>query len=384
MDNTLPNFIPFNKPGIVGKELDYIQDAVKRGHLSGNGFYAKKCQNLFEEKYKFGKCLLTTSCTDALEMCALLLNVKQGDEVIMPSYTFVSTANAFALRGAEIVFVDSEESNPNMAVSQVEKAITKNTKAIVAVHYAGVPCQMEVLTALAKKHNIVLIEDAAQAIDVKYQDKYLGAWGDLATFSFHETKNIQCGEGGMLVVNNPQFKERAEILWEKGTNRQAFFRGQVDKYRWVDLGSSFLLSELNAAYLFAQIEKIDQIMTWRRAICARYEKGLKRLKDQSLIDFPEPSSPNGHLFYLKIKNQEQREELINYLKSENILSVFHYQCLHKSPFFLKNHPDKTLSNAEGFEDTLVRLPLFNSMTEEETSQVISKVKDFFNNMKINA
>ena len=279
---------------------------------------------------------------------------------------------------AEQAFWAYQETLVN-AVAEVENAITENTKAIVAVHYAGVPCDMEALSALAKNHNVALVEDAAQAIDVKYQDKYLGAWGDLATFSFHETKNVQCGEGGMLVVNNPDLKDRAEILLEKGTNRQAFFRGQVDKYRWVDLGSSFLLSELNAAYLWAQLEKVEDTMSKRKTICAQYANGLLPLKEKGFIDFPVVNlSPNGHLFYILLENPKQREALIHHLKCENILSVFHYQCLHKGPFYLKNHSEKTLGNAERFEDCLLRLPVYNGLTEMEIQRVIMTVLSFFN------
>lgn len=374
----MKQFIPFNKPGIVGQELAYIQDAVMRGHLSGNGFYSKKCQKWFEDKYGFGKCLLTTSCTDALEMCGLLLNLKPGDEVIMPSYTFVSTANAFVLRGAEIVFVDSQQEHPNMDVDAVEKAITKHTKAIVAVHYAGFPCDMERLSALAKKHNLVLIEDAAQAIDVEYMGKYLGAWGDLATFSFHETKNIQCGEGGMLVVNNERFFDRAEILWEKGTNRQAFFRGQVDKYRWVDLGSSFLLSELNAAYLAGQIERITRVQEKRKAIVAWYMQGLMPLHVAGFVELPvNQFSPNGHLFYLLLKNSDERDALIAHLKYNNILAVFHYQCLHNSPFYLQNHAPKAMPNAERYENCLLRLPVYATLQTDELVLITQSISSFF-------
>ena len=370
-------FIPFNKPSIVGQELTYIADAVSRGHLSGNGYYSKKCQYWFEQTFSFGKCLLTTSCTDALEMCALLLNIKPGDEVIMPSYTFVSTANAFALRGAKIVFVDSENEHPNIPVSKIEKAITSNTKAVIVVHYAGFPCEMESISSLTKKHKILLIEDAAQAINVKYHDRYLGAWGDLATFSFHETKNVQCGEGGMLVVNNSNLQERAEIIWEKGTNRQAFFKGQVDKYRWVDLGSSFLLSDLNASYLWGQLEVSESITEKRKNICERYSKGLQSLKDKEVFTYPEKQSPNGHIFFLLFKDLEKREALRLYLKEKNILSVFHYQCLHKSPFYLKSNKDCTLENAERFEDSLLRLPVYNELTKKQVDHIIQAIVSFY-------
>ena len=273
--------IPFNKPYMTGKETQYIEQAVNSGKISGNGLFTKKCQDFFENKYGFIKCLLTTSCTDALEMAAILLNIKQGDEVIMPSFTFVSTANAFVLRGAKIIFADSKKDHPNIDENLLESLITPKTKAIVVVHYAGVACEMDTIMSLAKKHNIYVVEDAAQAIDSFYKGKPLGSIGHLSAFSFHETKNIQCGEGGMLAINDEQFKERAEIIWEKGTNRSAFFRGEVNKYGWVDIGSSFLPSEISAAFLWAQLESLDKIQNKRKEIYKHYQNELKSLGKQT-------------------------------------------------------------------------------------------------------
>jgi dTDP-4-amino-4,6-dideoxygalactose transaminase len=373
------DFIPFNKPAILGDEIAHIEKAVQMGHLSGNGQYSKRCQTFFNEQYGFGKSLLTTSCTDALEMCALLLDLQPGDEVIMPAYTFVSTANAFVLHGAKIVFVDSTSKHPGMDASLVEKAITPRTKAVVVVHYAGQPNELESIVSIVRKHSLVLIEDAAQAIDVKFGSKYLGTFGDLATFSFHETKNIQCGEGGLLVINNPLFFERAEIIWEKGTNRQAFFKGLVDKYRWVDLGASYLMSDLNAAYLWGQLQSLSKVTKTRRQLVSTYESELFELKEGGHIDFPGASlsSPNGHIFYLLLKDESQRDALITHLKNFNILAVFHYQALHLSPYYLKYNQPVEMPNATKFEQTLLRLPLYFDLNTQDVRKVCQVIKDFF-------
>lgn len=368
--------IPFNKPFQTGLELTYIEDAVQRGHLSGNGYYTQKCQEYFQEKYQFGRCFLTSSCTDALEMAAILLNIQQGDEVIVPSFTFVSTANAFALRGAKIVFVDSQEDYPNMDVDLLEELITPKTKAIVAVHYGGFPCEMERISALADHYGLMVIEDAAQAIDSYYLERPLGSWGHLACFSFHETKNIQCGEGGMLVVNDTRLVKRAENIWEKGTNRSSFLKGEVGKYTWVDLGSSFLPSELNAAYLFAQLESLEKIQTRRRAIWMSYFNFFQSQSTRNSIlpnaylenlvgfDFQVMSlnnQANSHLFYLLFENESSRKAYIQKLNESGILAVFHYQSLHKSDFSKRNFFEqfgRELPNSDRFSETLLRLPLF--------------------------
>lgn len=356
--------IPFNKPYLSGKELEYIREAVDNGHLSGNGFFTKKCQAFFENRYGFGKCLLTTSCTDALEMAAILCRVEPGDEVIMPSFTFVSTANAFVLRGAKIVFCDSRSDHPGMDEDLIEGLITLRTKVIVPVHYAGVACDMDKIMGLAKKYDLLVVEDAAQAIDSFYTGpdgikRPLGGIGHLGAFSFHETKNIQCGEGGMLVINDMQFAERAEIIWEKGTNRAAFFRGDIDKYGWVDVGSSFLPSELNAAYLWAQLENLDSIQNQRKQIWRRY---YELLHDEEHSEYQLPvasqaANHNGHMFYILTKDLEQRSALISRLRSKAIMAVFHYQNLEFSRFY---HSQTTLLCFESlrYSNTLLRLPLF--------------------------
>ncbi|MFY8097721.1 MAG: dTDP-4-amino-4,6-dideoxygalactose transaminase [Flavobacterium sp.] len=358
--------IPFNKPYLTGKETDYITNAVVSGKISGNGKYTQLCQQFFEDKFDIKKTLLTTSCTDALEMAAILINIKEGDEVIMPSYTFVSTANAFVLRGAKIVFVDSLPNHPNMDCSKLEALITPKTKAIVPVHYAGVACDMDTIMELAKKYNLFVVEDAAQAIDSYYTGKDgikkpLGSIGHLAAFSFHETKNIIAGEGGMLAINDEQFIERAEIIWEKGTNRSAFFRGEVDKYGWVDIGSSFLPSEIIAAFLWAQLENLEDIQKVRKQHWNTYQSQLENwaaINEIQLPIVPNYATNNGHMFFIKCKDMSQRTELINKLKEKNTHPVFHYISLHSSPYYIDKHDGRVLQNTDDFTDTLLRLPLF--------------------------
>lgn len=354
--------IPFNKPHVTGKETKYIDEAVRSGKISGNGFFTQRCQLFFEERYGFHKCLLSTSCTDALEMAAILLNIKEGDEVIMPSFTFVSTANAFVLRGAKIVFVDSRKDHPGIDESLIEGLITPKTKAIVVVHYAGVACDMDLVMDIATRFNLFVVEDAAQAIDSFYKGRPLGGIGHLAAFSFHETKNIQCGEGGMLVVNDPQFAKRAEIIWEKGTNRSAFFRGEVDKYGWVDIGSSFLPSEVTAAFLWAQLEGMDTIQTKRKLLWQRYFELLKNCEKQfGLPAIPEYASNNAHMFYLVFGNSIDRNKMIKTLKSHNIMAVFHYQSLSKSQFYISKNDALKLVQSDRFSECLLRLPLYVDM-----------------------
>jgi len=365
--------IPFNKPYLSGKELIYIEDAIKKGKISGNGYFTQKCHAFFQTQFGFKKVLLTTSCTDALEMAAILLNIKEGDEVIMPAYTFVSTANAFVLRGAKIVFADSRKDHPGIDESSIETLITSKTKAIVVVHYAGIACDMDHIMEVAKNHNLFVVEDAAQAIDSYYKGKPLGSIGHLATFSFHETKNIQCGEGGLLIINDEQFIDRAEIIWEKGTNRNAFFRGEVDKYGWVDIGSSFLPSELNAAYLYAQLEQLKTIQQKRKNHWEQYKIALSdwAKKNEILLPIiPDYATNNAHMFYLICKNIQQRSALIQHLKEQGIWSVFHYISLHSSPYFHANHDGRALTNSDYFSDCLIRLPLY---FELEPSEVIAKI-----------
>lgn len=374
------NKIPFNKPYFTGKETSNIVDAVASGKISGDGMFTQKCHLFFQNTYRFQKCLLTTSCTDALEMAALLINIEPGDEVIMPSYTFVSTANAFVLRGAKIVFCDSRTDHPGLDESLVEELITKRTKAIVVVHYAGVACNMNTIMALGKKYNLFVIEDAAQAIDSYYLDNErkvpLGSIGNLAAFSFHETKNIQCGEGGMLVINDPQFNNRAEIIREKGTNRSAFFRGEVDKYGWVDIGSSFLPSELNAAFLFAQLENLDRIQNRRREIWNQYNSGLAGLVKQGIIKtpfIPEYATNNSHMFYITCKDIDARTRLIEKLKQAGIYAVFHYISLHKSSYYAAKHDGRALPLADHYTDCLLRLPFFYELTDAQVDHIINTI-----------
>lgn len=374
------NHIPFNRPFIIGKELQYIQEAVASGKISGNGLFTKKCQQFFENQYHFNKTLLTTSCTDALEMSAILLDIQPDDEIIMPAYTFVSTANAFVLRGAKIIFADSYSHHPNIDSTQIETLITSKTKAIVVVHYAGIACDMDAIQQLASKYGLYIIEDAAQAIDAYYKQQPLGGIGDLAAFSFHETKNIIAGEGGMLVINNKQFIKRAEIIWEKGTNRSAFFRKEVDKYSWIDVGSSFLPSEIVAAFLYAQLEKLKQIQIKRKAIWQQYFDALHPLQLAGKIQLPHiPSyaTNNGHLFYLVCNNLKDRTALIHHLRINNIHAVFHYLSLHQSPFYTSKHDGRKLPNCEHFANSLVRLPFYFELEEEQQMRIVHCILNFF-------
>ncbi|HNV80455.1 MAG TPA: dTDP-4-amino-4,6-dideoxygalactose transaminase [Tenuifilaceae bacterium] len=369
--------IPFNKPYLTGKEAHYMYDAVNTGKLSGNGKYTKMCHAFFQDKFGFKKCLLTTSCTDALEMAALLINLQPGDEVIMPSYTFVSTANAFVLRGAKIVFADSRKDHPGIDEEAIEGLITSKTKAIVPVHYAGVACDMDRIMALANRYNLFVVEDAAQAIDSYYTGKNgvkkpLGSIGHLSAFSFHETKNIISGEGGMLVINDEQFAKRAEIIWEKGTNRAAFFRGEVDKYGWVDIGSSFLPSEIIAAFLYAQLEHLNQIQQKRIDIWNYYNEKLGHWASENGIGLPfipDFATNNGHLFYMVCKNLEQRNQIVEKLKANGILSVFHYLSLHHSPFYRNKHDGPDLPQTNRYADCLLRLPLFFELSHNDVDRI---------------
>lgn len=374
--------ITFNKPYLSGKELHYIQEAVASMKISGDGTFTKKCHQFFESKYGFKKVLLTTSCTDALEMAAILIDTKAGDEIIIPSYTFVSTANAFVLRGAKIVFTDSAAENPNMDVTAIEKLITPQTKAIVVVHYAGIACDMDKVMDLANKHGLYVIEDAAQAIDSYYKGKPLGSIGHLAAFSFHETKNIISGEGGMLVINEEKFVKRAEIIREKGTNRSSFFRGEVDRYGWVDIGSSFLPSDIIAAFLFAQLENLEDIQKRRIDIWNTYVAGLKHLSDKMQVQLPfipQFATNNAHMFYLVCKSYEERTALISHLKNNNVYSVFHYLSLHKSPFFATQHDGRVLPNTDRYADCLVRLPLFYELSSTDCATIINSINEFYSN-----
>ena len=373
--------IPFNKPYLSGDEINNIREALESGKISGNGMFTKKCHDYFESKYGFRKCLLTTSCTDALEMAAILLDIGPDDEVIMPSYTFVSTANAFVLRGAKIVFVDSSERHPNMNADLIEPLITSRTKAIVVVHYAGMACDMKLIMELAERYDLFVIEDAAQAIESSYVDqegvkRWLGGIGHLSAFSFHETKNIIAGEGGMLVINDERFVDRAEIIWEKGTNRAAFFRGEIDKYGWVDVGSSFLPSDMIAAFLYGQLQNLEQIQAKRVVLWHQYLKLLTPLVQEGMLrlaEIPDHATNNAHMFYVVCKDVDHRTGLIDALRQEGIHAVFHYLSLHKSPFYRNRHDGRELPNSDFYSDTLVRLPMYYELTSDQVDHICSVI-----------
>lgn len=372
--------IPFNRPYLTGNELENIAKVLENRKFSGDGEFSKKCESWFHKKFGFHKTLLTTSCTDALEMCAILLNIQAGDEVILPSYTFVSTANAFALRGATLVFADSQSDQPNVDPADIERLITTRTKAIVVVHYAGVACDMDRICALADRHGIAVVEDAAQGIDSYHRGRPLGSLGDLSAFSFHETKNVVCGEGGLLAINDAKYDLRAEIIREKGTNRSSFFRGEVDKYGWVDVGSSFLPSDLLAAFLFAQLESIDRIQAERHRVWSRYHNKLAALGKAGVISLPvipEYATNNAHMFYLVCRNIEERSRLIEALKAAGIMAVFHYLSLHSSPYFAAQHGDRVLPNSDRYTDCLLRLPMFPELSNEQVDMIGETIVSFF-------
>ncbi len=365
--------IPFNKPYLTGKETQYIEEAVKSGKISGNGIFTQKCQTFFETKFGFKKVLLTTSCTDALEMCAMLADIKQDDEVIVPSFTFVSSALAFVRQGAKIVFADSYSENPNIDADKIESLVTKKTKAIIVVHYAGIACEMDTIMELAKRHGLIVIEDAAQAVDSYYKGKPLGSIGHLAAFSFHETKNIISGEGGMLAINDKRFIKRAEVIWEKGTNRAEFFRGEINKYGWVDIGSSFLPSEVIAAFLWAQIENLEAIQRKRLEHWNYYYHSLKKWSIDNniqLITIPDYATNNAHMFYIVCESENQRSNIIKHLKHNDVQAVFHYISLHSSSYYQDKYDGKELPNSNKFTDRLLRLPMFYEL---DVKQVVSKL-----------
>ena len=374
--------IPFNKPPFTGNEEKYVLASIKSSKISGDGEFTKKCHKWFEDKLGCKKVLLTTSCTHALEMAAILLDIKDGDEVIMPSYTFVSTANAFVLRGAKIVFVDIRPDTMNIDETKIDQAITDKTKVIVPVHYAGVACEMDTIMDIANRHNLFVVEDAAQGMMSSYKGKALGTIGHLGAFSFHETKNYtSAGEGGLLIINDDRFRERSEIIREKGTNRSLFFRGMVDKYSWVDVGSSYLMNDVSAAYLLGNLEKADEINTYRLGIWQKYYDGLKQLEVKGLIELPiipEGCIHNAHMFYLKVKDLDERTRLIDYLKENLISSVFHYIPLHSAPAGLKFGRFEGKDEFTTIEsEKLVRLPLYFGLQNQELDYVIAKIIQFF-------
>ena len=375
--------IQFNKPFLTGKEAHYMYQAVYSMKLSGNGMFTKRCQQFFEEKYGFKKAICTTSGTDALEMAAILCDVKPGDEVIVPSYTFVSSALAFVRQGARIIFADSCENNPNIDADKIEALITDKTKVVVPVHYAGVACDMDKIMDIANRYNLFVVEDAAQAIDSYYKGKPLGGIGHFGCFSFHETKNVTAGgEGGLLVVNDERFIRRAEIIWEKGTNRAEFFRGMVNKYGWVDTGSSFLPSEINSAFLWAQLESLDEIQAKRKKLWEQYHRGLNDLAEQEFFtmpDMPDYATNNAHMFYLVCRNLDERTRLISSLKEQGVGAVFHYLSLHLSDYYRNHHEGEipNLPNCDNFADCLVRLPMYYELELEQVDEICKMIKKIY-------
>jgi len=370
--------IPFNKPYCSGRELKYIEQVCHSTTMSGNGEFTKKCHRFFEEKYGFKKVLLCTSGTDALEMCAMLCDLKPGDEVIVPSYTFVSTALCFLRERAKVVFADSGVDNPNITLDNIKPLVTPRTKVIAVVHYAGVACDMDAIMEFANERGILVVEDAAHSIDSYYKGKPLGGIGHLGAFSFHETKNISSGEGGMLVVNDERFIRRAEIIWEKGTNRAEFYRGMVNKYGWCDMGSSFLPSEFNAAYLWAQLEQMDDIQGKRKHIWNMYDDGLRGKIDSriKLPVIPNDATNNAHMYYMVCPSLDYRTKLMNYLKDNGIQTTFHYLPLHSSNYYNDKHDGRILSNCDMYADTLVRLPLFYELKDDEVFHIVKTILSF--------
>ena len=372
--------IPFNRPTLPAGAIEFMTEAFRSGKVSGDGPFSRRCEEFFANRYGVPRCLMTTSCTDALELAALLCRIEIGDEVILPSFTFVSTANAFALRGAKLVFSDSLPDHPNLDTAEVAALVTTRTRAIVPVHYAGVSVDMDPILELSRKYDLFVVEDAAQAVESRYWGRPLGTLGCFGAYSFHETKNVHCGEGGLLAINNPDFVGRAEILREKGTNRSAYFRGEVDKYGWVDIGSSFLPSDILSAILWAQIAHLTEITERRIALWERYQLGLADLESAGharLPVIPRFAVHNGHAFYLVLNDDTARTRLLAHLRANGILAVFHYQSLHASAYFADKHDGRPLPNSDRFSNRLVRLPLFHDLTEIEQTRVIASVLEFF-------
>lgn len=375
------NIIPFNKPFLSGDELPYIRRAVESGKISGNGAFTRKCQQFLEQCFDFPKVLLTTSCTDALEMAAILSRIGPGDEVLIPSFTFVSSALAFIRQGARIIFADSQPDHPNLDPAHLESLLARpRMKAIVVVHYAGIACDMNTIMEWASRYNLIVIEDAAHAINATYNGRPLGGIGHFGCFSFHETKNIMAGEGGALVINDDRFARRAEIIWEYGTNRAEFFRGEVNKYGWEDAGSSFLPSEITAAFLYAQLEHLDEIQTRRKELWEAYSSGLSRLSESGRIllpPIPDFASHNAHMFFFVCRSLDERTALISHLKQNGILAVFHYLSLHKSPFYAPLHDGRELPHSDRFADCLLRLPMFYDLTVSQVDGICGRIREFY-------
>jgi len=369
--------IPFNKPTLVGNEIEYIIETVNKGHISGDGSFTKKCHKFLEQKFDVNKVLLTTSCTHALELASILVDIQPGDEIILSSFTFVSTANSFILRGGKPIFVDIRKDTLNIDENLIEQKITPRTKAIYPVHYAGVACDMDRIKEIAKKYGLFIVEDAAQGVNAKYKNDYLGTIGDIGTYSFHETKNYYCGEGGAILLNNSSFIERAEIIREKGTDRSKFFRGEVDKYTWVDIGSSYLPSDLLAAFLYAQFEQIEEVYLKRKAIYEYYYSGLKVYQEAGLLQLPVipgDCHSNYHMFHLILPHEIIRNYVMDYLKSHDILAVFHYIPLHSSPMGQKyGYKSGDFPITEDLSSRLLRLPMYSNISMEELEYIIATV-----------
>jgi len=374
--------IPLNRAMIIGKELEYVSRAAKSGHIAGDGLFSRKCHALLEKRLGSKKMLLTHTCTAGLEMVALLCRLKPGDEVILPSFTFVSVANTFYIQGAQLVFVDIRPDTLNIDENKIEEAITKRTKIIVPMHYAGIGCEMDKITKIAKKHRVYVVEDAAHAVDAKYKSKYLGTIGDFGVFSFDETKNVSCGEGGALSINNAAFLERAEVLWRKGTDRSQFLQGKVDRYSWIDVGASYLPSDISAAFLCAQLEKMDTITKSRRKIFDKYMRALTPLADDGVLQLPQipqHCSYNGSIFYIILKDGQLRDSLIEHLNSRGIAAAFHYVPLHLSPMGrLLGYREGLLPVTERISRRLLRLPIYCGLKGEHQLKVIASIYDFFN------
>ncbi len=372
--------IPLSRAYISANELKYIEECLLSRRTSNVGEFASRCQRYFSEKYSFKNSILTTSCTDALEMSAILLNLERGDEIILPSYSFVSCALPFEMRGLKLVFADSSSEHPNINAKRIEELITKRTRAILIIHYAGVACDLDKIIDISNRHGLFLIEDAAHAINSFYKGKPLGSFGDLSTMSFHESKNISCGEGGLLIVNDKSLFQRAEIIRDKGTNRTDFVCGKVDKYNWIDIGSSFGQSEILAALLLSQLESLENIQAKRISIWNRYSEILSELKDKELCELPnvpDYASNNAHIFYLVCKSSEERNALIGYLKRREIQAAFHYQSLHSSPYFFSKHDGRDLINADKYSNRLVRLPIYADLHLKVVDLIADIILDFY-------
>ena len=374
--------IPFNKPFIIGNEIAYIRQAVAGGKISGDGDFTLKCHNFMQERYRIKKVLLTTSCSTALDMAAILTDIRPGEEVIMPSFNFTSAANSFFMRNSRLKFIDIRKDTLNIDENKIEEAITTKTRAIIVVHYAGVSCEMDKIMQIAKKYKILVIEDAAHAIESKYGESYLGSIGDIGSYSFHETKNVVCGEGGAILINDERFVEKAEIIREKGTDRSKFFRGETDKYSWVDIGSSFLPSEILSAFLYAQFEKIDNINEKRSRIWNYYYKKLAGFEKKGLIRMPiipDNCTHNSHIFYILLNNLKTRNSLMHHLKKSGILAVFHFLPLHLSPMGLKmGYKPGDFPVTENVSDCILRLPLYYDLRKKDLDRIIKEIEDFFN------